>query len=305
MNPQNERSEPTEAVGFDRRTVVQTLGAGAFLATFGTGSVLASDGQRRTDCDDQNQDQDRDRAGDDEDGAQTNRSGEGMHPVFGFSALDDEVEPPAAPAHMVEARITPRDDREIPEFFFEPTGLALEPGETVQFLLVSPHHSVTAFHPALGIQQRVPDGVPPVSSPVLPVGASWFYTFDTPGVYDMHCGPHELFGHVVRLVVGEATGPGAEPIPGSGGGHGNGNGNGNAKGDDTTDGDANGSDESAEGDDEPEREGENADGAPEPRPPVGAAVTVLSDPALEPDRILEQGQVSWDEIDDANKEIEL
>ena len=53
--------------------------------------------------------------------------------------------------------------------------------------------------------------VPPFSSPVLPVGDAFDYTFALPGVYDLWCARHEFFGMVMRLVVGEATGPGARP----------------------------------------------------------------------------------------------
>ncbi len=296
----NESGATSGTVRFDRRSVVQAIGAGAVLATLGTGSVLAGDDEERDETDGTDES---------ENDSWVDRSGDDVHPVFGFSALTGDVEFPVEPDHTVDAYIAPRDDREIPEFYFEPTGLALEPGETVQFQLVTPHHSVTAFHPALGIQQRVPDGVPPFSSPVLPVGASWLYTFEEPGVYDVHCGPHELFGHVARLVVGEASGPGAEPIPEMANGHGNSNdengnnGGGNDENGNNGDGNhENGNDENGADEDE---SGEAENGPPEPRPPVGAAVTVLNDPALEPDRILEEGQVSWDEIDDANKAIEL
>ncbi|MFC6905508.1 cupredoxin domain-containing protein [Halalkalicoccus tibetensis] len=179
-------------------------------------------------------------------------SGDGIHPVFGFSALEADVEAPVGVDHTVEALIRPREGGEIPEFYFEPTGLAIEPGDTVRFDLTTPHRSVTAYHPAPGMTQRVPDGVPPFSSPVLAGGAYWLYTFEEEGVYDFHCGPHEAFGHVGRIVAGSATGPGATPV---------------------------------------------ADVEPgELRGPIFTAATVLDDPALDPDCVLDRGRVSWDEI---------
>ena len=101
--------------------------------------------------------------------------------------------------------------RAIPEFYFDPMGLFIQPGDTVVFHAVSPHHTVTAYHPAQGKVQRVPDGVEPFSSPVIPVGIAWSYTFRIPGVYDLWCAPHEMYGMVMRIVVGEVSGPGAQP----------------------------------------------------------------------------------------------
>jgi len=113
----------------------------------------------------------------------------------------------AQTTHDVELIIEPVTGMPVPQFYFEPSGLYVEPGDTVRFLAVSPHHTVTAYHPLQGKPQRVPDGVEPFSSPMIPVGQSWEYTFTTPGVYDVWCGPHEQYGMVMRIVVGEATGP--------------------------------------------------------------------------------------------------
>jgi len=121
---------------------------------------------------------------------------------------------PGAADHVVDLRIGERHGAppgSTPEFFFEPTGLAIKPGQTVRFRALTPHHTVTAYHSQHVKTLRVPEGVPPFSSPVLPVGDAFDYTFTLPGVYDLWCAPHEFFGMVMRLVVGEATGPGARP----------------------------------------------------------------------------------------------
>ncbi|WP_049928618.1 cupredoxin domain-containing protein [Halopiger goleimassiliensis] len=296
-NDQRDDSSTAYPAGVDRRNVLRALGAGTAVAALGSSAAAGAD---------------------DRENGHSEPADEAIHPVFGFPAPSGEVPPPVEPDHVIEAEIRPRTDREIPEFFFEPTGLAVEPGATIQFTLASPHHSVTAFHPAFGTVQRVPDGVPPFSSPVLPVNAYWLYTFERSGVYDLHCGPHELFGHVFRLVVGEAAGPGAEPLPepelGAAAA---------AEGDespheavnDRPGGDEPGTDPDREPDHEdrqrgrpaagPDDDGEPPTDDPELRPPEGAAFTVLADPALEPERILERGRVSWDEIEDANKRIPL
>lgn len=82
----------------------------------------------------------------------------------------------------------------------------------MKFILATPDYTVTAYHSALARTQHVPDGVPAISSPVLGGGTYWLYRFDTAGVYDLYCAPHEPYGMAMRVVVDEATGPGAEPV---------------------------------------------------------------------------------------------
>lgn len=160
----------------------------------------------------------------------------------------------AQQTHEVNMLIEEFEGKPIPEFYFEPAGLFIKPGDTVRFLAPTPHHTVTAYHPLQGKVQRVPDGVEPFSSPMVPVGGAWEYTFTIPGVYDVFCGPHEQYGMVMRIVVGEATGPGTTPV-----------------------------------------EDFSPFGA------MGAAGTVLNDPALKPDRIVQVGSVAWSEISEAAK----
>ena len=162
--------------------------------------------------------------------------------------------------HTVELQIRPRDGAPLPEFYFEPTGLYVEPGETVRFNLATPHHNVNAYHPAFGYTQRVPEETPPFSSPILGAGDAWYYTFDQEGVHDIVCAPHEVFGMAGRIVVGSARGPGANPI------------------------------------------GE-APGGDQARPPELTAGLVLSDPALDPEAIVEDGTVSWDDLDPESKRL--
>ncbi|WP_225333239.1 cupredoxin domain-containing protein [Halomicrobium urmianum] len=182
---------------------------------------------------------------------------------FGYVGTSSDEEPPVEPDHTINLEFTFVEGRgDLPEFYFEPTGLAIEPGDTVKFNVATPHHNVNAFHPAFGYTQRVPDGVPPFSSPILAAGDYWLYTFEEEGVHDFTCAPHEVFGMSGRIVVGEASGPGANPI------------------------------------------GE-APGGEEARPPEYTSGLVLSDEALAPENIQEQGSVSWDEIAQENKRLLL
>lgn len=88
-------------------------------------------------------------------------------------------------------------------FHFEPAGIQVEPGDVILFSAETPDHAVAAFHERHGRQNRVPDGVGPIASPLVPVGGSWRYRFEQPGVYDLYCPPHGVFGMVMRVVVHE------------------------------------------------------------------------------------------------------
>jgi plastocyanin len=92
-------------------------------------------------------------------------------------------------------------------FFFDPAGLHVQPGDVVTFSAETPDHAVAAYHERHGRQNRVPDSVPPIASPQIPVGGSWRYRFEKPGVYDCYCPPHQTFGMVWRVVVYGGSGP--------------------------------------------------------------------------------------------------
>lgn len=135
--------------------------------------------------------------------------------AFGYVSLsaNTSLPPPLEADHAVDMLIQGPATRPggPPEpnidFFFEPVGLHVQPGDVVRFNGTTPEHTVTAYHARQGREQRVPVGVPPFSSPVLAAGGFWLYAFDKPGVYDLFCAPHEPFGMVMRVVVGEDTEP--------------------------------------------------------------------------------------------------
>lgn len=91
-------------------------------------------------------------------------------------------------------------------FHYDPAGLVVEPGDLVLFNAETPDHSVSAYHELHGRQNRVPEGVGPMTSPMVPVGGFWIAHFETEGVYDLYCPPHQLFGMVMRVVVWDGSG---------------------------------------------------------------------------------------------------
>ncbi|WP_226011116.1 plastocyanin/azurin family copper-binding protein [Halomicrobium salinisoli] len=128
-----------------------------------------------------------------------------IDPLYGFTVPDvDDVPGSMDPDHEVELHTAdPTPGKHGALFHFEPTGLAVDPGDVVQFTATSPDHTVTAYHPAMGFQHRVPEAARPFSSPVLGLDAAWLYRFDEPGLYDVYCAPHHILGMVMRLVVGD------------------------------------------------------------------------------------------------------
>lgn len=103
------------------------------------------------------------------------------------------------------------------EYIFDPVGLYIEPGDTVQFYIDSGDHSATAYHPnnPRASTRRIPEGAANFDSGTLTEkGAAYEHTFETKGTYDYYCIPHKTLGMVGRLVVGEPGGPATEsPIP--------------------------------------------------------------------------------------------
>lgn len=101
------------------------------------------------------------------------------------------------------------------QVYFDPSGLQIQPGDTVRWIQVNGYHSVVAYHPKNGNHElRIPDQAQPWDSGVLLAeypakGSTFEHTFTVPGVYDYFCQPHEAAGMVGRIVVGTpGDGPG-------------------------------------------------------------------------------------------------
>lgn len=175
----DERSDSNvfEQLGVERRPLLKALGIGATLSL---GSGLAAGRQDETQID----------------------------PQFGYTVQSpDDIPADLQPDHEVQLLVQPPNPEAgtPPYFYFEPSGIHVERGDIVQFTFATPDHNVVAYHPATGFQRRVPENVPPFSSPSVPGGGAWLYRFDQPGVYDVYCGPHHVFGMDGRIVVGDLS----------------------------------------------------------------------------------------------------
>jgi len=106
---------------------------------------------------------------------------------------------------------------EMDDFFFDPPGLFLQPGDRVRWVMradrLNDGHSATAYHPDNDKELRIPEGAEAWSSGLLrQIGQSYQRTFTVSGVHDYFCIPHETDGMVGRIIVQEATGPGTKPL---------------------------------------------------------------------------------------------
>ncbi|WP_135851289.1 plastocyanin/azurin family copper-binding protein [Halorussus salinus] len=92
------------------------------------------------------------------------------------------------------------------EYYFDPIGLFVEPGTTVEWVNEAGAHSSTAYAEGNGGAEvtRIPNDAEPWNSGILAEqGATFSYTFEVQGTYDYFCIPHKTLGMIARIVCGE------------------------------------------------------------------------------------------------------
>ncbi|MFB6295910.1 MAG: plastocyanin/azurin family copper-binding protein [Halobacteriales archaeon] len=93
---------------------------------------------------------------------------------------------------------------ESQEYHFKPHLVWVKPGGTVTWRLESGSHDVVAYHPDNDRPRRIPEEAEPWNSKLLSEeGTTFEYTFETEGVYDYYCTPHESLGMVGTVIVGD------------------------------------------------------------------------------------------------------
>lgn len=103
------------------------------------------------------------------------------------------------PAEHVEVAMQSTSDGE----HFHPHVAWVEVGGTVTFVNESGTHTATAYHPENDKPNRIPEGAAAFDSGLLTEeGATFEHTFDTEGVYDVYCAPHEELGMIGSVLVG-------------------------------------------------------------------------------------------------------
>jgi len=128
----------------------------------------------------------------------------------GADQLGGPDDPQAAPT--VRAA-TLSEDQGAGRFVFTPAVVWIEPGTTVTWESEGTTHTVTAYHTELDKPHRVPEDAAAFDSRDLQPGQTYEHTFETPGVYNYYCTPHEGLGMVGVVVVDSPQGgPGVSPL---------------------------------------------------------------------------------------------
>lgn len=88
---------------------------------------------------------------------------------------------------------------------FDPHIAWVEVGGTVTWENESGQHNAVAYHPDHHDKpRRIPEGAEPWETDLLQEeGATASHTFETEGVFDYYCAPHEAVGMVGTVIVGE------------------------------------------------------------------------------------------------------
>ena len=115
--------------------------------------------------------------------------------VVARTASAQETETTAGEVH--EVSMVSSDDG---EYYFDPIGLHVQPGDTIRWTIESGSHNVVAY------DERIPEGAEAFETEIISEG-SHELTFSTEGTYDYYCMPHQSLGMVGRFVVGEPGGP--------------------------------------------------------------------------------------------------
>ncbi len=97
------------------------------------------------------------------------------------------------------------------DFYFEPPGLLIQPGDTVEWVFVEitvDGHTTTAYHPNYKKELRMPESAKPWDSDlILDKSKTYLVQLDTLGIYDYFCLFHEFLGMIGRIIVKEPIGP--------------------------------------------------------------------------------------------------
>lgn len=88
-------------------------------------------------------------------------------------------------------------------YYFEPSELTIQPGDTVNFVNAQEdQHDVMFVDVPKGVDEMI------MSPMHEKEGDKFSYTFTVPGTYQYHCHPHEALGMKGTLIVGQPSKPG-------------------------------------------------------------------------------------------------
>lgn len=123
------------------------------------------------------------------------------HPGHGEEAHGHDVV--SEPKESREVVVNTARFEESTEYHFDPHVTWVDVGGTVTWRLESGSHTATAYHPGNDQPRLVPEGTEPWDSGTMSEeGETFEHTFETEGVYHYLCKPHEQFGMIATVVVG-------------------------------------------------------------------------------------------------------
>jgi len=118
----------------------------------------------------------------------------------GHNDSHDQVSEPQAAAKVA---INTAQGENSAEYHFDPHSVWIEVGGTVTWVLESGTHTATAYHPGNDQPRLVPEETEAWDSGTMSEeGETFEHTFDTEGVYHYLCVPHEQFGMLATVIVG-------------------------------------------------------------------------------------------------------
>ena len=118
-----------------------------------------------------------------------------------FASEQDVNRLPSAPAAQTTVEMTMVSEKQP---VFAPEVTWVKPGGSVTWKNVDEDpHTTTAFAPSNDKPQRIPDGADGWDSGILKTDQTFTQAFDTAGVYEYYCTPHESLGMVGVAIVGQ------------------------------------------------------------------------------------------------------
>ncbi len=129
-------------------------------------------------------------------------SGGDEHPGHGQEAHGHDMV--SEPKGSREVAVNTARQEGSTEYHFDPHVTWVEVGGTVTWRLESGTHTATAYHTGNDQPQLVPEGTDPWDSGTMSEqGETFEHTFETEGVYHYLCTPHESFGMLATVIVGQ------------------------------------------------------------------------------------------------------
>lgn len=92
------------------------------------------------------------------------------------------------------------------EYYFDPIGLHVQPGDTIQWTIESGSHNTVSY------DERIPESAETWNTEIISDGSHELVA-ETEGTYDYYCMPHQTLGMIGRFVVGEPSGPAEGSTP--------------------------------------------------------------------------------------------